>query len=535
MLRVSVPHVNGYTVPVVADREGKQIAYIEEHDGLYGRALHVLSDKTDDEILATGRIMNAAWSVDGTAIAFVTYPADGDASNVWIAANHGQPVPVGTHVDVTRVLGWSADKSELYVARRQPTEGHDAEKFSIISVATGAAVDVFESDLEGHRYMAGFQVQHLPTDQVVVSFIVRSTLVGAASLENYLVVGQLDGKVLRQLPSTSDRITKWVWSKDLDSVAYMVANFDENPERIGLWVSDATGKNIRHMSSESNLSFDLHSWDGKNLVMKSPHHGLATVDSLAPVMPRGSADIAQGIVSPTASSVYAPYVHQVFDTPTVNSAGQPYPNGYALPNWGKNDGGKQDACGPTFAVMVAGGLGFLTSNSVLIPKQANNGQTVDAHYNSFGWYVPSRFTSSLTNYDFNRWDYSAAAAQFGQGAHGAMVQAAVGSSLSGIKSFMTNLSQTSRTATWDPATSSGQTWAQNQLAAGHLIMVNVQYPGMGGHWIVLKGWDPENGYYLANDPYGQYVQSPLKWGQYDGADAKYGWTTMGVKGMVSYW
>lgn len=538
---VSVPHINSYTVPVFTDNKGKSLAYIANYDGIYGDALHLVSNNfKEDRTVATGRIMGAQWSPDGSSLAYLTFPVTAGENNLWLLDPNGTTVALGHVPDATGVIGWSSDKKTLLVTRTQETPGLGAEKLSGFTVTSGEVRDLFVSDPTARRFYVGFQMVPAKNREVAVSFLVTSTLVGAASRENAIAVGTLNGTIVHELPAVRDRIVQWSWDEDLSSVAYVVSNVDENPEGTGIWVADtATGGPPVRLTQDVNLSYKLMKWDGKKLTLGNARFGLAEVDRVKPSLPKERTDVSTMAISLTATNWYAPYVHQVYDTPTqIDVSGQLYPYMNGDPSrFSANDGGKQDACGPTSAIMIAGAMAYVPSRSTLIPAQDNKGKgVVAAHYNSYGWYIPSRFTSTITNYTFSAWDYSSSLRLYGMGAHGATVVAGSGSSRSALTSFMQNLSQTSRTTTWngvDPA----ETWARTQLSNGRLILMNVQYQPGWGHWIVLKGYDPENGYYIANDPYGQYVIGG-SWGLYDGADAKYGWQTMNLKvdgGMVAYW
>jgi hypothetical protein len=58
--------------------------------------------------------------------------------------------------------------------------------------------------------------------------------------------------------------------------------------------------------------------------------------------------------------------------------------------------------------------------------------------------------------------------------------------------------------------------------------------GLGGHFVVVRGYNATTGKYVLNDPYGQWIQTPYQWGAYDGANAQMFWSDLGIKEMISY-
>ncbi|MGC9314076.1 MAG: C39 family peptidase [bacterium] len=181
---------------------------------------------------------------------------------------------------------------------------------------------------------------------------------------------------------------------------------------------------------------------------------------------------------------YAPYLHQVYDTPDDFNG-----------NW---------SCGPSSCMMAQGKYEILPHHDITCSSPYS-------HTSHWGWYINNE-------YSFNGYTYDilglAAGSVWVPGAHGFICREYGGA----VWAYMSNwLSQHTLSSVIDTT----PTWSEYtaEIDDGYVVVASNQIRGLG-HIILFKGYNADHSFYV-NDPWGD-ANTP-DYFCYDGADAILDW------------
>ncbi len=184
-----------------------------------------------------------------------------------------------------------------------------------------------------------------------------------------------------------------------------------------------------------------------------------------------------------AEDVYAPYLHQVYDTP--------------------NDFNGHWSCGPSSCLMAVQKYDMLPDHTITCSSPYS-------HTHDFGWYVPNIYTYNGYTYDI---EGLAAGDVWVPGAHGFICRSYGGAVWAHMVTFMDQHLVDS----WQ----TGTAWStyQGQIDASYCMYASTSVMGYG-HIQCFVGYFGDHGI-VSNDPYGNANYSP--WCQYNGEGALYDW------------
>ena len=205
----------------------------------------------------------------------------------------------------------------------------------------------------------------------------------------------------------------------------------------------------------------------------------------------GSSDDAPSDAPPPpdypSTSVWVPYLHQLWDTPDDYNGG-----------W---------SCGPTSNLQVLGKWSVLPSADITCSWPY-------AHTSHWGWYVPNAY--SFAGYTYDTWGEAESA--WVQGAHGFICREYGGAVWAYMTTFMAQHGVESAQVGTDYSTLVGQ------VDAGYPMYASVYVLGYG-HIIAPRGYMTDGGSpihsIIVNDPYGNAGSGD--WGNYDGDGIAYDW------------
>ncbi len=181
---------------------------------------------------------------------------------------------------------------------------------------------------------------------------------------------------------------------------------------------------------------------------------------------------------------YAPYLHQVYDTPNDFNG-----------NW---------SCGPSSCMMAQGKYEILPHHDITCSSPYS-------HTSHWGWYINNE-------YSFNGYTYDilglAAGSVWVPGAHGFICREYGGA----VWAYMRNwLSQHTLSSVIDTT----PTWSEYiaEIDGGYVVVASNHIRGLG-HIILFKGYNADHSFYV-NDPWGDANTTPYM--DYYGADAILDW------------
>lgn len=188
-----------------------------------------------------------------------------------------------------------------------------------------------------------------------------------------------------------------------------------------------------------------------------------------------------------STSVWVPYLHQLWDTPDDYNGG-----------W---------SCGPTSCVQVLGKWSVLPDADITCSWPY-------AHTSHWGWYIPNAY--SFAGYTYDTWGEAESA--WVQGAHGFICREYGGAVWAYMTTFMNQHGVESAQVGADYSTLVGQ------VDAGYPMYASVYVLGYG-HIIAPRGYMTDGGSpihsIIVNDPYGNAGTGD--WGNYDGDGIAYDW------------
>lgn len=538
--------IGAYSVIAKVSPDGRHVALIPDFNSSYGTQLIVLSMVDGSEVLTRdGYITDIAWSNEGQILAFVSLDKDSavfewvaDGSDLSAAIRPSDPIgqvtltdltgnetPLTTHSSIVRVLGFSADSTTLYVTRVHETPGFQLEAFSHISITSGEITDVLVSPLDGVFYR-GFKLVPIRGGEPQVGLIVSSSMHATGESGDFLSLVNVDGTNRRDIHTGSVRYTDYLWDQDANQVVFST--------RHGIWSATAAGiGTAQQLASGLTLNWDLEEVmeNGSVLIRNSTGGDLELLRGRRVSLPQPKQIENVGIMATKNNG--ATYIHQVYDTPTDFKNG-----GYGSAP--QSNGGKQDACGPTSAIIVMAKLRYSPDPVYVSPSAFSpylGKDPVPSHWSDYGKYVSHQYTHTFQDFDglptsvtFSNWD---APYNSGQGAHGHMVIPGIGTVFSDMENFFA-MQGMSFSKSWGY----NQTWIKTQIDAGRLIIASMKYDNVGGHISVIKGYVTDTSgnitQLILHDTYGNYKYKD-GWGYRYGADVYYEPSWMYIQATWSFY
>ena|GEM_PF-6506082 len=329
-----------------------------------------------------------------------------------------------------------------------------------------------------------------------------------------MAVARVDGTIIKETNPSDRPLIDFVWDQDARNVVYM------RPD--GVWSANASGSEMRQVASGPTHFWSLEGLDANGTV--TLHHDQVGLHqrqaSDSTPLPAPSVESLPTTAAATDPNNWAPYIHQVYDTPTELLNG-----GY---QGSQSDGGKMDGCGPTSAVMVMTAIGRYAGFNVWVepgrfgPVAARDKSVTD-HWSPYGGFVSREYTANWTgssgpkSFTFSDTDYYAGA----KGALGYMVKSSVGTDFSKLQSFF-SVQEIGYSVSYQPT----QPWIKTHLDSGRLVIAShTSAKATFGHLSVIKGYVSDGAgnilQYIWNDSYGNQLRSDGWWGMYDGASVRY--------------
>jgi hypothetical protein len=502
-------HVNELTVEAHAAPSGERVAIVPNYDTFAGTELRVVDAEGAERVLETARVASPVWSADGAELAYLAM--DDHRFEVRISNGDEAGRAIGEIEALrARILGWSSDKTELYVIMDIDQQGPPLVAFGVVDVETGALRTTFASDAESSTFYRDFQLVQGEDGQELVSFV-QSTTMWPCGGTSRLQLATVNGTLLVDYGATTDSYSQARWSADGEQVAYEVRACSDKQKGLlaaqqrmeainGVYLAEVGGAAPRRLATGLLRDFRLSSLRDGGVQLASPTRGLQEIqragqslslEALEAEPVAGSAGQAGsplGKQAPTSSAknMTAQYVHQLWDTP----------------DWFNGN----SACGPTSSVMDLAGYqlsAWPMTASYPYSHTSNYGQYVAVQY-SYGGY-----TFSASSQD--------PSGGWAKGADGHMVKDPnVGSTWAYVASY---LDYHVSWAVQQAYGSIGASWVRARIDQNFLVVTSGSVFGYG-HIILIRGYTDDGRFYV-NDPYGYQVSS-----NYNGANVIYTWANI---------
>jgi hypothetical protein len=479
-------------VIAVASPDGTQVAAIPDFNGLHGTALIFMSVGRRPRTLVSAPVTSAAFSADGTRLAYTVQSADGASL---FMGPPGSPGDAAGHVrgaEVT-ILGWQSDGSALFV-QAYPAAQRDAVETAPdvirVNLLRGSQERVLASDLK--RGLAYRDVRLVTIRGAQYLSAVRAPSAFPCSNQpTDVVLASLDGVIQHSFGRTMDTYTEAVWSADGEQISFAAqacvsrqelatgVAAARSMEVAGVYLASTTTGSARQLI-RGVPAFRLSLLRHGTLLMNSDRLGQRVLDVNAMAqIPVPADSLAPQTNSLIGHDNRAVHIHQLYDTRDAF------------------DG--RGSCGPTSCVM-----------SMADYQLKPSGLWVDyggRHWSAFGLYITDPYTYGAVTYSTTKVDYSGAGAW--AGAHGFMFIPGLGSTWNEIKTYLNNhTGWAERIDTWDPA------FARKKLDANYLLVAGGRFRGLS-HIVLIKGYTA-GGDWIVHDPYG-----PNTSGARGGADQTY--------------
>ncbi|MEV4369462.1 C39 family peptidase [Nonomuraea sp. NPDC049637] len=459
------------------------VAVIPDHDGSRGSRLMTYDTRTGrTRTLARGKVVSAAFSPDGTRLAYTVagqagadlYAGSAEAPGRRIAAIPGARV---------EVVGLSGDASTAFVAAYP--DARDDRRYAAsllrVALADGAVTPLIASDPAHGQVYADFRL--VTGERQLVSFIRRSGPY-LCSGRSELGLAGLDGRTVATYGASSGTAYREaVWSGDGDRVAYAAqpcasqskaaadpaATAARTREESGTFVARVSGGAPVRVVSGVTSEFGIGGFDGDRVRLASARLGERTV---------GADAVARGVAQPLAAASLdgvsrslaggrtnrAVHINQIYDT--------------------RDEFDGRGSCGPTTAVMTM--AGYQLGEWGLWVNYGGR------HYSPYGRYVTDQYDYNGSTFSETAPDYSGNGAW--QGAHGTIYDPRYGAVWADMFGYMNRHTGWTRKSDWNP------TFVRDQIDIGNLVAVSGQMTS-AGHIVLIKGYT-DDGRWVVNDPYG---------------------------------
>jgi len=492
------------TVVTTVSSDGRYAVAIADHDGTQGSALLIMEAGQAAKTLVRNKVTSAAFSTDGSQLAYVVSGSEG--ATVYQGTAHTPGRAVATlHGTAVTILGWRSDGKALFVVAYPSVESDAAIAPNLLSVnlKSGASTKVLTSDPAHGLVYRDLRLLRMDGTQFVSAIRAPSVYPCGDSVTD-IVLARTDGTITRSVARTMDSYREAVWSADGKYVAFTAQACVSAQEKAdlsaaaraeavaGTYVAETSTGQVTQLMADIS-SFQLSDLDAGVLRLASTRLGTRSVEMSAmrngtrPAIAAASLDPPS--ISSTARINPAVHIHQVYDT--------------------RDEFDGRGSCGPTSSAMLLASWG--------LPGWGLNVNAGGFHWSPYGRYITDAYTYAGVTFSNTQSDYSGRGAW--AGAHGAMFLPGSGSDWTRLHKYVNDHTGGAvLRSSWDPV------FVRDQIDRGNRVAVGGNFHGYI-HIVLIKGYTDDDGW-VVNDPYG-----PKTSGKAGGSDQIY-YVGTDMRGMV---